>query len=613
MGSKLRLTGHVVRLRAHPEWLVLWSVFAGFFLLHGVLFGAFSAVATFLLQALAGALLSLFSISARPLVVALFIVLVGFLILAGVVQWGSSRTWQSNNAEPLSSVFTKLLSRSISSSGQRAWEVADGTKALKVSFDARLLSGTAGWDWVRSDPDIRLNRLLAHDGSFTRVTMPSARTPFILKFVDTGAPIAGRTFRAAVELRSHDPGSAGGSLELWLQEGGGNYYAKRLPVSLKPEWNRFEFSWTTPKAASSRGIRLVIHGSPETAFDVRHAELSVFEDPTWQKLGPLVPDGFALLFEWAGKSPNAQSQFSFLPDNDWESISFHIRDDSLADAETIRSVLRVGEGLTIGIRQFSITASDSNAQDPTPLPFWSRQQLWFSQPNLAGHTVTTLALTLAMLSRGLPANLALLAGAFSIFLTGSRAAFLGAAIGFPWLALLANGPRFRRRTALVLGLCVVALLALLITGNMGRLQVVGIDSGTPRVSVWRSALVAFLSNPWTGVAPMDFATFWGEHWDGRTEEVVSHAHNLWLQLAASHGLLGLFSILWLTGGLTAIAWRWARARGLALVISILAMNSFDYTLFYSGVLFPLVLGLNSQRRRALRTERALAVGIDSNL
>ena len=118
--------------------------------------------------------------------------------------------------------------------------------------------------------------------------------------------------------------------------------------------------------------------------------------------------------------------------------------------------------------------------------------------------------------------------------------------------------------------------------------------GTSRLEIWRVALQALLEHPWIGIGP-DFGSYWETAQPARRVKATTHAHNLWLAFAAAYGLPGLFAILWVTGGFLLLAWRWGRWRALALVVSILIMNLFDYTLFYSGVLFPLLLGLNALR------------------
>lgn len=120
---------------------------------------------------------------------------------------------------------------------------------------------------------------------------------------------------------------------------------------------------------------------------------------------------------------------------------------------------------------------------------------------------------------------------------------------------------------------------------------------TPRREIWGTALQAFLTHPLRGLAGSgtDFPSYWLQQHPQATEARVAHAHDLWLQFAASYGVAGVVTVLVLTGGLAWLGWRRARLRGLALVGTTLALNVFDLTLFYAGVFMPLLLGLNLLR------------------
>jgi O-antigen ligase len=115
---------------------------------------------------------------------------------------------------------------------------------------------------------------------------------------------------------------------------------------------------------------------------------------------------------------------------------------------------------------------------------------------------------------------------------------------------------------------------------------------TARRDIWAAAWGAFASHPWRGLGAGGFPAYWAEFYGG---EAVQHAHNLWLEFAASYGVLGLASAIALTFALGALAWRWGGARALLLVAGVLLMNVFDTTLFYTGVLFSLALALGTFR------------------
>jgi O-antigen ligase len=126
------------------------------------------------------------------------------------------------------------------------------------------------------------------------------------------------------------------------------------------------------------------------------------------------------------------------------------------------------------------------------------------------------------------------------------------------------------------------------------------DDGVNPISrwdIWQVALQALLAYPLTGLGTQPFISFMAGL-DFPRHLIATHAHNLWLQFGAAYGIPGLLAALWLTGGLLGLAWRWGRWRGLGLVVPVMIMQLFDYTLFYAGVLFPLILGLNALRDNA---------------
>lgn len=145
---------------------------------------------------------------------------------------------------------------------------------------------------------------------------------------------------------------------------------------------------------------------------------------------------------------------------------------------------------------------------------------------------------------GWAAAVGLLCG--GILLTGSRGALLSLGfviLAWPWLA----GPRFRR---LALGAVVaVVLTPLLLPGVASRLATVAeLQPGTvpdqsisERVGLQRIAADVFLTHPLVGVGPGNFSVVFDEHRSAARALSIPalEPHNLYLQIGAEQGVVGL--------------------------------------------------------------------------
>ena len=528
------------------------------------------------------------------------------LVAGGVAERELSKHgWQSSDKAGLVSALQNVSGGGdeVSSYGFRNWDAA-GVDAATLRFDVRLVSGQPAWDWFRSDSGFVLEPQPGLDYPHTRVRVPEdgpgTGQPYLMRTFDVGEPLGGRIFRAVLDLRrapkntsTHatppapaaatiEPGSPiggrdchGVSLQAWSYRGGG----RCLPVTLTESWQRYSLSWRVPSEVKASVVRLVLSGLAEETFDVRRVRLF---SPRGE-LGPLLPQGGAVQLAW-GRRPEAHSGKSFPLTPDWQTVTARA---TRALGDTLTTTLYTAGGLVLETRGVAITAPDG-----TPLPpaaGSTRQTILFGDPNLAGHTLGTLGLALVSLASP---PLGLGGGALTLLgvgLTGSRAALIGVAFGFLWLVWL-RLPEGRRRVGFtVLGVVLAGFVGTAWSALSG-LRLFSLGETTARSDIWRAAWEAFLAYPWQGLGAGGFSAYWAEQRGG---EAVQHAHNLWLEFAASYGVLGLASVLALTLGLSLLAWRWGGGRALALTAGVLVMNLFDTTFFYSGVLFTLLLGLGA--------------------
>jgi len=171
-----------------------------------------------------------------------------------------------------------------------------------------------------------------------------------------------------------------------------------------------------------------------------------------------------------------------------------------------------------------------------------------------------------------------------LFLSWSRGAWLGAAAagvamaGAALAAALSGGARRRGLAVLWLGL--VLGLTGLWAGGLERLPPSVVDrlassaegggwlidvrdaevtdasfAKIERLAHWQAALDMWAERPWLGQGPGHFAVAYERFRVPRWKDPLGHAHNLYLNLLAEAGLLGLAGYLLCYGAAWALAWR----------------------------------------------------------
>ncbi len=211
--------------------------------------------------------------------------------------------------------------------------------------------------------------------------------------------------------------------------------------------------------------------------------------------------------------------------------------------------------------------------------------VWDANLNLYGHTVFLLGALFALLLPGARLRLLSLAlAALGVLASGSPEA------GLAWLVVATALLFFSRAMswpgrAAHLALIAAALVVALRTLPAGLWNL----PGPSRLAYWGAAWEGFLTRPLWGWGEAAFANYYHVVWSAfdPTYAVPSHAHNLGLQVLFSRGLIGFLGLLLLVAALT-----WAAVRGrdlsfLSVVAALLVANTFDTTLFYGGVIYPL--------------------------
>jgi O-antigen ligase len=485
---------------------------------------------------------------------------------------------------------------------EKTWRLEPGTDRLKLSFEARLTAGQPGWQWYTNNPEVQQELRSEAGEQFTRIVSPPEGRRDVVQRVRTVGAVAGRTFRVNLELRAPEPVMAEGCQGLQLRTFDAPFQHCES-VSLSEDWQRFSITATFPPEAGQPALELRINHIATPSFDVRNVSFEELAGDGWTPLYPVEPAGLQVRLPLPDVHIFSHPALNIVPGEEWQRYTLAIEHEALRELKQVSFLLQLEVGVDVALRDISLTSLTPDARQPLPSAF-PRFDLWYLQANLAGHTFAATGLLLLLLARSSWVGLGgLLIVLGAIFLTGSRAAWLAALAGLPWLLWLGTQGRARLLAFGSLGMITIAFFLGVGGDALGRLQVWQAEDGNtvPRTEIWNSAWNTLMAQPWTGVGEQGFVSAWqAQHPDDR-REVPTHAHNFWLQFGAAYGIPGLLAALWLSGGLLVIAWRWGRWRGLGLVVPVLIMQVFDYTLFYAGVLFPLILGLNM-----LRQERSKA-------
>lgn len=299
-------------------------------------------------------------------------------------------------------------------------------------------------------------------------------------------------------------------------------------------------------------------------------------------------------------SPGSQtSQPSWLPANatrEWAQTTWRF---PIAQSDRVTRhalVLRVASGQAVEAR--ALRASSNVGGVPRQIAFEPRTQLWYGDPNLAGHSVALAGLVALSLtsSPGLAALLLASSGG-AVALTGSRTALIALALGA--IAIVAARRRSGLLRLLVVITCTLSVVALLllrpeVLGSLSRFIIDG--NSVSRHKIWQFAIELFAERPWLGWGAGGFADAWQLSHSGDSALPVTHAHNLLLEFLVAYGIPGGLTVAVFCWGLLRVAWLRGRSAGATIAVVALFLSTMDYTLFSSAVLALLVLGVNTRDR-----------------
>jgi O-antigen ligase/Flp pilus assembly protein TadD len=152
--------------------------------------------------------------------------------------------------------------------------------------------------------------------------------------------------------------------------------------------------------------------------------------------------------------------------------------------------------------------------------------------------------------------------------------------------------------------------------RLGTLFVSDAGSTAARLTTWRATLPLIMARPWLGYGPETMRPVFASvfppqlvYYQGRNV-TVDRAHNVWLDLGMSAGLVGVVAFAALVAGFARLAWlglrtsadRWSQVAWAALAAAVaghIADLQFGFDLTASATVFWLVLALGAALGRGL--------------
>jgi O-Antigen ligase len=602
LGTCIPLLLDLRNLPKRPIWLLTGSV-------------ALIVIDRLLVLDVSGVLAALLFLLSQALLIGLLrlrlqSVLLGFVLflslgdsLAWLDNWQSARSWLGppgtvQTSWELGGLNSRFLESRAGYLSTLRWN-QNPASPLAMSFEARGHSKDRGW--LFSQPQSR-SELLPGMASASRLEfIPSGS--YAYREVELNQAIAQRRFRVALELRSDRVLPEDGCRGIWLQSVDAPEDRACRATALGPEWKLFKLEFVPGSVSqNSTRLRVLLLGFTQP-IEVRHFKLEEFVDGIWRIVGPVLPTPATMRLFWSDAPSKAVAEVPLELEREWRSYSVATKKFPTG-AQTLTALLEVRPGTELEVRRVKLSVPPDQVS-PVPQAPLGRATLWFESPNLLGHSLLAAGFAVACIwPRSILALLSAALSLWGITLTGSRAALIAWVIGS--IAVVWIATRGRERIVL-LTTALLTALALSMYGSQAVMRFQVSDGSIPRTEIWTAATRAILEYP-LGLGTGKFQNYFLNVRPDQSAQAISHAHNLWLEMGVRYGILGLLAGLCLTLALLELAWRFGAWQGLALLVPILVMNFFDYTLFFPSIMTALYLGLNSMRAGKQKLECPTAQG-----
>ena len=593
------------------QWFWLWFWVSIPLIVRGILLGTVYEVGLALLNGIANVFVaSLLRATHKGTVLGLLIILT-LIAITGTVQnrFNESAWYKQDGQVEIQRVgytgsvykFTTIGPSRVT----RYWYQTAPVTDLRFEFEARKIAGNTAWDWYRSDAGLQLS-LVTENGRTHVAIQGSKQNSYLVRHFETGNKLSGQRFRVQLEARVQTATKTKLNPKIlnpkisFVDDSG--VLIREKTISLDTRWQSFTLEDQMPEQSKGSRLSVTLSKMFRTSIDIRDVQLERRQGTIWKEVGPMAPSGFDLTMMWPGTTPTTIS-LPIKPNDQWQKYGFSLSVPPEATTGTLASILHLGPHLTLEIQNATLKNSTPRINNQSAGQIVEHNPLsdlrlafWFGHPNIAGHIIATIGMTVQVLNQNMiPALIAFLLTGFDVSLTGSRTALIGITASIPWMAVLAWQSKRRLRVIFV-AVMLLGVGAIILSPQLtSRLSLLEIGSETPRSTIWATAWQAFIQHPWTGLNQTPFSKYFSQTVPEITNDAVQHAHNIWLEMAQRYGISGLLSVTILTGGLLRIAWNRGQFRGLLFVAPVLIMNAFDTTLLQPSLLCCLYLGLNGMQ------------------
>lgn len=538
------------------------------------------------------------------------------LLLVGVVahqvkrnEW-STHPWTANTgtAWKRAGFIQGIDARDTDTWVVQSWQADTHVAEAKFTTQVRLSSGTVGTRWTRvadvtvtysQDPqeevDVATFGNIQHDGLAAYRTLIST------------SPLANRTFRATAHVRGSASPSSANCRGFIFQGGTAPYDSTCIPFQLEDEWTRVSATFSAPESLDSEALRIGFGGLKDAEFSVARFKLEELTHSGWEAHDRLVPNGVQGRLEWTGPAGEVVRTFGrpMLPSpGEWQELDASASDMGVPPGTTIKLILTFEPGAIYELGR--LKTSFANAQGDQTQGRRSDQVgrigLWFGHPNLAGHTLATAGLVVALLGPAPLLPISAVLTAASIGMTGSRIAFWVFIAGFVVILLQR---RFSGTWRIVVAMSLATLLLIGVIPSLpNRLFSIEDSSPVTRTEILSTAWESIKESPWDrrGVDSID--SLLREREPIATGERIAHAHNLWVDAGFELGVLGLIAYVWFFLALGYTSWKTGGLPSLFLVIAIFSLNLLDSTLLTGSILLLLMLAVYGRAPSTQRWESA---------
>lgn len=577
---------------------MIWLVPASILLIWGPTVSSAGAVLLGM-QLLFGFAISAIPISRRLLASTLLPYLLFLLGLAVLTSITSQYYWSPHlqNLSAVSVMKTRLLGESIDVAGYQSIHLKSQSDTLRVDFETRWLGEPPALTWFVGGSKTRGSDETPVSGeTVTTLIFPdNGEDNFAMRTLTFDTALGGRTFSASIEMRVTEGTVSQPCSGLWLQTWyeGASHTCNSPTIST--EWQRFDLTWLVPEESLSHVLRLAINNLDGKTVQVRN--LRVYEETA---LGPielenLIPSVPYLTVIADGHRPEHLSGLPLPTYDTWTAQSVKL-DNFPSTTTNISLELRPGAiahdfggVLLVSSARPDLDPLSAGRIIPKSTFLTARQSFLQGHPNIAGHSLLAiLALAISTLQgqRRIYPIFALVL--ILIFLTGSRSTAVAGLIVVATYYCGSYNAVGIKQSHKALKAFVLALVAVLAIAVFAFPSFKRADGAIPRPAIWSFALRAIGQTP-LGGSSQSFAQLWQQSMPTSLEN-ITHAHNMFLQVAFEAGITGVLALLYVSGIGLASAWRHSAVVGVS-IASILVLQLFDATLFNSWVFIPVAITL----------------------